>query len=531
MKKAYATGLVVLVLVICVFGPRLHLPGKIPSGQPQWSLRAQWFWDALSAGELNKTYLAPHPGLTTMWYAGAAQRLSGEQGQFGQMVAASRANAIVGGLLILIAVWLVRRVLDLDEVEETGAVALAFGLVLALDPLMILMTGLVGLDGVVSLFMLVGFLLMALHMRTGSLSSLVAAGLGTGLAVATKVPGLLLLPMPLLWLGAGPRRQEHWPWVLLLLAVLIVGAALVTWVLLPAAWTNPLDIAKDLLLGQKAKDESLREVVASGHLQFFMGRSVRRPGPLFYPVQLLFRITPVVLVGACLGLLVPGFRKNRLAREATLGLLLIFIGLTVTGKKTWRYISPAIPLFDLLGTLGLWFVLRYLAARWRRPATVALIWVVIAIQGVWVLNAAPYYLLRLNPIMGGPRIAQRVIPMGWGEGLEQVLEYLESEAKRLNRVVRWSGGYGAHPRKRKALEYESEWLEWKGRSTKPSRVDCHVYYIAEEQRGLSKLKPADKSWKSRGIEVLRVVEQGVELARVRCHSDLGFRPVREEGAG
>ncbi len=539
-RSSIVQGLAVLGLLLCALLPRWQLAGEIPAIQPQWGLRAQWFWNALVEGRLQETYIAPHPGLTVMWYAGGAQQLSGADTRLERTMAASRANAVVATLLILAAAGLVRRILRFDGVEKAGALALFAGLVLALDPFSILLTGLIGLDGPVSLMMLVAFLVLVLYLRRGTPAGLAAAGLTTGLAVATKVPGLLLLPVPLA-LGLTSLRSKSIPWkrVLLATGALILGAAVVTCFLLPAAWVQPLTIVRDLLVGKSARDESLREIMAYGHLQFFLGEATRNPGALFHPVQLLYRATPLVLLGSILGVLATAFRRNRLVRETAVMLLVILVGLTVTGKKTWRYISPAVVLLDLIGAMGIWFFVRWVAERWRRPALAAVVWLLLGLQGLWVLSAAPYFALRLNPLLGGPRVASERIAIGAGEGLEQALGFLESEGSRLGRTLTWSGGYGSHPQKRKALEFESDWLDWLGRSPKRQRADCHLFYIAELQRGPQKEKGADRFWKKQGIEVLVVREFGVDLVRVKCREDLGIRspgslassPQRAEASG
>jgi arylsulfatase A-like enzyme len=145
---------------------------------------------------------------------------------------------------------------------------------------------------------------------------------------------------------------------------------------------------------------------------------------------------------------------------------------------------------------------QYLATKWRKPALTVVVWLAIALQGVWVLNATPYYSLRLNPLLGGARTASRVISVGAGEGLEQALSFLESEAKRLERTISWSGGYGSHPQKRKALEFQSKWLEWLGKSPRYQKADCHLFYVTDLQRGKYKEKAADRFWQSRGLLVL-----------------------------
>ena len=58
-RRLLARWLAVLALLLCAIVPRLQLAGRIPAIQPQWALRAQWFWQALGKGELQDTYIAP----------------------------------------------------------------------------------------------------------------------------------------------------------------------------------------------------------------------------------------------------------------------------------------------------------------------------------------------------------------------------------------------------------------------------------------------------------------------------------------
>jgi hypothetical protein len=63
---------------------------------------------------------------------------------------------------------------------------------------------------------------------------------------------------------------------------------------------------------------------------------------------------------------------------------------------------------------------------WRyAPIPVAL--GVVAFQAALALNTYPYYLSYYNPLLGGASQAQYVMPIGWGEGLDQAAHYLNKK--------------------------------------------------------------------------------------------------------
>src|SRR5262249_23062561 len=112
----------------------------------------------------------------------------------------------------------------------------------------------------------------------------------------------------------GPRwwRSGGW-WVAaarrtLLPYLLWLGcAALTMFVVWPAMWVEPFKAVLDMI------DEAIfngGEPHAWGN--YFLGRSIADPGPLFYPVAVLWRSSPLMLIGL---LALPlAFLKNRKPR-------------------------------------------------------------------------------------------------------------------------------------------------------------------------------------------------------------------------
>ena len=172
-------------------------------------------------------------------------------------------------------------------------------------------------------------------------------------------------------------------------------------------------------------DEALRET-------FFLGRAVFDPGPLFYPVVLVWRLSPVVWLAALPGAWLLWRRPPGAWRRPgwfVVGLLLLWAGLflvaiTPAAKKFDRYILPAVPAL-LLAAAAIWAtwslrVSARVSARWAR----AVVPVVVGAQALFWLAYAAYPLTAYNPLAGGGWTAARVLPAGWGEGISAAGRWL-----------------------------------------------------------------------------------------------------------
>jgi hypothetical protein len=191
----------------------------------------------------------------------------------------------------------------------------------------------------------------------------------------------------------------------------------------PAMWVDPVAVFGDVVtfartVGGQPHDWS----------NFFLGEAITQdPGPAFYLIALAFRLGPVALVGL-LALAVVATIWRRLERPtAALAIALYVLGfvllMTLGGKKFDRYMLPAIVMLDLLAGAGVWEVARRLG---RRQVRVALVAGAIAVQAAFCWRAYPYPLAAYNPLLGGASQAQRVMLIGWGEGLDQVAAFLNS---------------------------------------------------------------------------------------------------------
>ncbi len=429
-----------------------------------WFARAAAFQAALAQGDLAGTNIIGHPGVTTMWLG--AIGLWVQQGLAGLgllpapdlaapvptwimlrlPVAATAATGIALSYLLLL------RLLD-------APTALLAALLLASDPMLVAFGRILHVDALLTIFMLLTVLLALVAFRydlapPASLAMppprwgyLAAAAVTGGLALLTKSPAVLLFPLVAL-IGALPLVQAVWqarqagrplrpqdwmpsvwpalakPYLLWLLGLAVV------WVLLwPAAW---VDLPR--AVGRVVNQVRFEGAEPHGWGNFFWGHAVADPGWLFYPVVLLLRLSIWTLPG--LGLLLVARRQIPPPQWRTLLIVasmaaVVLLALTLPPKKFDRYALPAFPALVILAAAGWMAAARWLAQycpAWAArlhalPAAVR--WgVVVGGLTLHTLGYHPHYLAYYNPLFGGGPVAARLIPIGWGEGLEQAAAYL-----------------------------------------------------------------------------------------------------------
>jgi hypothetical protein len=244
----------------------------------------------------------------------------------------------------------------------------------------------------------------------------------------------------------------------------------------------------------------------------------------FYPLSYLFRSTPVVLAGIVLAAW--AFLKkrtplsSRTSRMTLMGLLLFTgiytIALSIGEIKIDRYLLPVYPLLDIIAGLG-WASLalslsKSSAVGWRGYAPAGAVLGVIALQLVFTLKPYPYYLSYYNPLLGGIQLAQNVLPIGWGEGLDQAAQYLNKKpnAGRLVAITYFASGcfsYYFEGRARELVSRDITEDDWQ----KFVESDYAVIYITQTQRKMglpildyvSLLEPEHSVWIN-GLEYARI---------------------------
>ncbi len=332
--------------------------------------------------------------------------------------------AVTSALGIVVFYYLVRRLWG-------SRVALLAGILLALDPFYIAHSRILHTDALITDFMSLTLLTLIVGLEKGLPLrwAAISGGLG-GLALLSKPTAFFLLPF--LCLGSVTEIVRGWrndgtfkwdrvrPW-LSFLALWGAVAGLTYFVLWPALWPDPVGTIVQALVrsGEKA---------ASGHDQFFLGRATSDPGPLFYPVVILYRTTPPLLLGLALALWSRLWKEGEQRRVwAWLGafVVLFVLFLSLSPKKVSRYLLPTFPALAVFAGAGLEWFWRKLSRCWA-GSWLLLLGLVAIVQGGHSLPHHPYYLTYYNPLFGGGWLAPKVLLVGWGEGLDQAGKYLNT---------------------------------------------------------------------------------------------------------
>jgi hypothetical protein len=478
-EKARRSNWIAALLIFALsFVPRaLSLNAISIIDEFQWQKGTQAFINGLRSGDFSATYCRYHPAVTDMWliaiglgfkYLGmlsqgappAGFQTFLEQSTFPGypnvdfLVAERLPFALVNSISVVLVYLLAKRLFG-GPVARLGA-----GL-LALDPFYISHSRVVTPDGLLASFMTLSILSFIVYLVCERSRYYVAfSGLAAGLALLSKIPAVLLVPM----VGVLTVAMSFWeirklkrPWSqtsLRFLGDLAMwgGVAVLTFFCLwPAMWVAPVGTVQRMVA-------DMVNDTGGGWNQFFMGRSVKDPGLLFYPVVLLFRATPLTLIGAVTSLIFFSnlSRQKGKATEGTppalpsfvmlvMCILLFTLLISFGTTKFDRFLLPVFPLVDILAALGLYELARVISAKWGKPVK-ALALLTLIVQASFALPQYPYFLSFYNPLVGGPAQAPHVLLIGWGEAFEQAARYLNEKenAPALKVAAQYPASFGPY---------------------------------------------------------------------------------------
>jgi len=470
-------------LLSCVaLGPRiLDLGVFVTHDEAEfWLKRAEIFASALQRGDFAATAITTHPGVTTMWLGSAGIALRRYLFTFGLLpsdtfpitLALMRlpiALTNVAGLLL--SYLLLRRIF-------APSVALLAALLWATDPFLIGYSRLLHVDALTATFISLS-LLAACNFwhHTSHPFLLILSGIAAGLALLSKSPAILILPLvagialfktirdyeiPLVestalavgsrlkpWIPrekslgfslfdskfrgfiAGKERNKYLQRNLLPLLVWGSIVGLTVMLVWPAVWADFGGVVQLLRVGVEVEG-------AQPHMtgNFFLGQRNDAPGMLFYPVALALRTTPLTLLG--LFLLPWAYRtfpfgtsegeakcKGQRDLATFAAFILLFIAaMSLFPKKFNRYLIPIFPCLDILAAVGLAWGANQWGKLKVKKVVLGSITLLALLNVVWW---HPYSLVAFNQLLGGAPMGAKTFAVGWGEGLEQVANFLNAQ--------------------------------------------------------------------------------------------------------
>ncbi len=439
-----------LLLFVVALLPRLAALGQyITPDELNWVHRSVVFHQALGQGQWAETLTTGHPGVMITWLgalgiqvqlwlrpsdlaiydwithlAWLAPENTAAFPQLATFLSAGRIAVAVANSVGLVAIfWLARRLVG----EWPAAVAVGL---LALDPFVAGLSGLLHVDGLMTTFTTISLLLLAVVFtqlagisRAPFLFTAVS-GAAAGCAILTKSAALALLPFGALAFGVALLVwRAQWARLVRFGLIWLLALLSVQFLLLPALWSSPVG-TYETIIGTIFHETE--EVLPH---TFFLGSVSQSHGAGFYLLALLYRLNPLVLAGLLLGGWFGWRRKwpegwwQRPFLWLAIGWPIFFIlMLSLATRKYDRYLLPVLPMLFLLGVLG-WGLLLRQRPSWVQNVT----WGGAAVALVFLATAVPYLLNAYNPLLGGALTAQYVLPMGWGEAVSASAQWLAEQ--------------------------------------------------------------------------------------------------------
>ena len=449
-----------------------------------WIPRSERFLQALQTGDISAMPVLGHPGVTTMWLGSAGIALRQflfEQGflsteTYPVLLALHRLPAaLVNGIGAVVGYGMLRRLFP-------PLIAFLAAFLWAVDPFAIAYQRVLHVDGLAGTFVTLSLLAACLAWNRphddppntphttftpSQWGWLAVSSINAGLAILSKSPALMVIPT--VGIMALASAYDHAPPSTLpfykrlpnrvyLLSALVWGMGGVAVIVggWPAVWGSPHE-AFLLLLGGVETEATSPHMLGN----FFLGRPTDAPGIFFYPVAIALRLTPITLIGVMiLGVVWRYARPSRTTARHLAVLagfaILLTIGLSLFPKKFNRYVMPAFPALDILASAGvvwglMWLrdgvkrVLRLLQSwlpisgcemlpchvSWERPISSRAVRLAVGGIAIFALfNEVwwhPYSIAAFNQLLGGAQAGVETFVVGWGEGYEQVADYLNQQ--------------------------------------------------------------------------------------------------------
>ncbi len=469
--------IVAILLFMACFVPRFNqLDAHWSSDEARWLSRSAVFMDAVQRGQFDRTLIAYHPGVTTMWLAGLRtfflDKLTWESSKDLVYARWFLGVTLVSGLVV--AFFLLIRLFQF----WSASFAWAF---LVTDPFFLAQSRRVHTDALAAVFILLTVLLFLLYCRTPSQRRyLIFSGIMFGLACLSKSYSLVLL----LWMPVCLflYRKNDTPWRKFLYTafgtgVLFLNCSLLTvFVLWPIFWT-PAFLLFGLCLGgitvlvyQTVQNETWQSPVLCAMVffvvlainvstiqvvllifdkiawalttaheveHFFMGKVVYNPGWFFYPLSLSIKSMPFTIPLAIFGVILIWKERKKIRLSAQhlqivfsliFSILLFILCLSGTAKKLSRYLLPGFLMMDLLAGIGLFYSVKWVGSlfkigKLRQMGQIACVGLVFAFTASPVFAVHPYYSSYYNPCWRMTDITQ-IITIGDASGLDIAAKYM-----------------------------------------------------------------------------------------------------------
>lgn len=444
-----------VVLVVALVPRVMDLGVFLTADEKNWIGRSYEYIRAFKEWRFNEMLQTTHPGVTTLWLSGLAvtakmltSHIPFSFSNLEWFVRAAQWPIAVTNAVLVAVIYLLMRRLWLRK----RLVAVLAALMIGMDPFIVGYSRVAHVDAMLGGLMMAAAISSLIWAKEGfSRRWLIISAVFTALAGLTKAPAIWLVPYFVLVTVVIGRsqwsRKTFWverirdglAWIILVGIIFVMIWPAILWVPNPAG--NVLVLKRDISIA-----------AATPHNM----NSEYKINSSFYWYTIITRATPVTLLLVIAGVLSLGIRAwyRKRARQLAptqekiagrLGkndgdalvmwlLLAYVIGFVIMmmlgAKKGDRYIMPIFFALEIMAAWGAWYLasgLEKLLGRagglksWSVRNIYIILGVVIAAQmGGVIYHYHPYAIAYSNPLLPD-NLSQE---LGWGEGLEQVGEWL-----------------------------------------------------------------------------------------------------------
>ncbi len=437
------TSVLATVFVLVFFStriPRLQ-NDEINPDAVNWHYRSEQFVVGLKHNLLEKTYQHYHPGVTLMWITGIPIELYKQITGINVYTHENFLTFHFVAKLSLVVVQAVLSVLVLFYLAKIIGFAKAFLtiFIFSMEPFVLGNSRLFHMDLIFTLFTFLGLITSFLYIDTRKIIYTVLTGAFISLAFLTRSIGIGQL---LFVLGFGglalliqiKNFKSVWQYISLVLIVFIGF----TFLLFPALWKNPVYVMSDIF------SEAQRIGLEDGHNQIFFGKKTQNPGILFYPIVLLLKISPFVLIGLAgyLFKIINILRKKEENNIKLVGatkkigfvtfLLVYYLGyfsvMIYSSKKLDRYMLTVFPLLAYLSGYGYYYMYGFFTRARKLKFYIALSTLTfIVFVVVPLVKVFPYYFVYTSPLFGSAQNANKIVGQKpFGMGIPDLLNFIDT---------------------------------------------------------------------------------------------------------
>lgn len=454
------TFILISLLVSLYLGVRLvSIDSTMQTDEADWLGGAANVYTGVAHGDLSTTYQLPHPGATTLWTGVLAymtdiprypslrdtpvpyHRVDIVLRDLGYSPLELLVTARVYKLLLQTLLYAAALIL-LGRLAGPGLMTVT-GLLITLDPFTVGYDRLLHIDGLVSIASFSAIIAIASASSRSSNKLWSLAGFLSAIAWLTRftagvlaIVALLAILVPIVFAYTRADRDSRQ-------ALLKRGLSSARWYTLSAGVTSMV-LWPTLIVDPSGTFHQMwtyvSNAVTTGHElpTFYNGNIVHGdPGAGFYFDAVFWRLTPIVLLGLCVFIVLLAARTRRMIVECNLPLLLCSSGFIVFyfalmdagAKKFDRYILPVMLPLCLIAAMGLVSLARLIGERAKTSQkkvaiTTVLCGIVLFAQLGAFLPNYKYGVDFYNPLRGGITSAEDKMQVGAGEGLDLVADYI-----------------------------------------------------------------------------------------------------------